>query len=268
MPNPNPYRKTSKLNIRTRNQDGKTVIDDVYFTAPYKITRPFYEGYGKLKIMVLAVSAGILEGDVQEITIDALEGTNTIITSQSYEKIFKMKDNDAKRNTRIYVSRDSFLKYVPLPTIPFADSAFTSRTDVELEDSSSKFIMSEIITCGRYARGEKFQYKYFKSLVSLTSKGRLLYRDNTVYKPKDFAMDSIGMFEDYTHLANILIFNFNIDDNILDQIRKIIDKSKAEGGVSYTWSKDVVVRILGNNAQFLEGISEKIIKSIEENEEE
>ncbi len=265
---PNPYRKTSELNIKMRNQDGKTVIDDIYFTAPFKITRPFYEKEGKIKLMVLAVSAGILEGDVQEINISALEGSKTIITSQSYEKIFKMKEADAKRNTSIYVSKDAFLKYIPLPTIPFADSAFSSCTNIELEDNSSKFIMSEIITCGRYARGEKFQYKYYKSLVNITKKGTLLYRDNAVFKPKDFAMDSIGMFENYTHLANILIFNFKADDNVLERIRKIMDESKAEGGVSYTWSKDIVVRILGNNSQFLEEISEKIIKAVEENKEE
>lgn len=264
----NPYRKTSQLNIRTGNQDGKTVIDDVYFTAPFKITRPFYEKDGTLRIMVIAVSAGILEGDIQEININALEGSRTVITSQSYEKIYKMKVHDAKRNTSIHVSKNAFLKYIPLPTIPFADSAFSSTTNIELEDSSSKFIMSEIITCGRYMRGERFQYKYYKSLVNITNKDKLLYRDNTIFKPKEFAMDSIGMFENYTHLANILIFNLNLDDDTIEQIRKIIDEFKIEGGVSYTWSKDIVIRILGNNSQFLEGISGKIIKTIEESREE
>lgn len=264
----NPYRKTSELNITTKEKYGRTIIEDVYFTSPFKITRPFYEDGGILKIMAIAVSAGIMEGDVQEINIKVLEGSKTLITSQSYEKIHKMKVEEAKRNTDIYIAKNAFLKYIPLPTIPFVNSAFSSTTNVELEDDTSKFIISEIISCGRYSRGEIFQYKYFKSLVNIFRKGKLLYRDNTFFRPRDFSIEGIGMLEDHTHLANILIFNFNIDDTAIDRIRQIIHHNKLEGGVSYTWSKDIVIRILGFNSQSLERVSEEIIKRIEEGKEE
>ena len=264
----NAYKNTSKLNITTDFRNGKTIIEDVYFTAPFKITRPFYEQNGALKIIVIAVSAGIMEGDVQEINIKALEGSDTIITSQSYEKIHKMKEEEAKRNTDIYISKNAFLKYLPLPTIPFANSAFSSTINVELEDDTSKFIISEIISCGRYSRGEIFQYKYFKSLVNVRKMGKLLYRDNTFFRPKDFDVEGIGMLENHTHLANILIFNFNLNQTIISEIRGIIEQNNADGGVSCTWSNDAVIRILGFNAQSLERISEKIIKTIEESREE
>ncbi|MDR7855237.1 urease accessory protein UreD [Tissierella sp.] len=264
----NSYKNTSKLNITTKGRNGKTIIEDVYFTTPFKITRPFYEKNGALKIVAITVSAGILEGDVQEINIKTLEGSNTIITSQSYEKIHKMKEEEAKRNTDIYISKNAFLKYIPLPTIPFANSAFSSKVNVELEDDTSKFIISEIIACGRYSRGEIFQYKYFKSLVDVRAMGKLLYRDNTFFKPKDFYVGEIGMLENYTHLANILIFNFDLSETIISEIRDIIEQNNVDGGVSYTWSKDVVIRILGFNSQSLERISERIIKTIEEGKEE
>lgn len=264
----NPYRKTSKLNITIIAKSGKTIIEDVYFTAPFKITRPFYEKDGGIKIIAISVSAGIMEGDVQEINIKTLEGSKATITSQSYEKIHKMKEEEAKRNTDIYISKNAFLKYIPLPTIPFANSAFNSTTNIELEDDTSKFIISEIISCGRYSRGEIFQYKYFKSLVNVRKMGQLLYRDNTFFRPKEFSIEGLGMLENHTHLANILIFNFNVNDKTIDKIRDIIERGKLEGGVSYTWSKDIVIRILGFNSQSLERISEDIIKTIEESKEE
>lgn len=264
----NSYKNTSKLNITTNSRNGRTFIEDVYFTTPFKITRPFYEENGALKIVAIAVSAGIMEGDVQEINIKALEGSNTIITSQSYEKIHKMKEEEAKRTTHIYISKNASLKYIPLPTIPFANSAFSSITNVELEDDTSQFIISEIISCGRYLRGEMFQYKYFKSLVTIKKMGKLLYKDNTFFKPEDFDVKGIGMLENHTHLASILIFNLNLTETIISKIRDIIEENNVDGGVSYTWSNDVVIRILGFSSQSLERISEIIIKTIEEGKEE
>lgn len=264
----NSYKNTSILSITTKGRNNKTIIDDVYFTAPFKITRPFYEKNNVLKIVTIAVSAGIMEGDVQEINIKALEGSNTLISSQSYEKIHKMKEEEAKRNTHIYVSKNALLRYMLLPTIPFANSAFSSKINVELEDDTSKFIFSEIISCGRYARGEIFQYKYYKSLLNIKKMGKLLYRDNTFFNPKDFYVDEIGMLENHTHLANILIFNFNLSENRINEIRNIIEQNSVDGGVSYTWSNDIVIRLLGFNSQSLEKVSEKIIKTIEERKEE
>ncbi|TJX12935.1 urease accessory protein UreD [Tissierella creatinini] len=264
----NSYRKLSQLQITTSLVDGKTAIEDVFFTSPFKITRPFYEKDGRLKIISILVSPGILEGDTQRIELKVLEGSKTLITSQSYEKIYKMKEDEAKRNTNIYVSKNADLKYTPLPTIPFADSAFNSITDIELEDDTSKFIMSEIISPGRYTRGEIFKYKHYKSLVNIRKRGKLLYRDNMFFKPEEYAINGIGMLENHTHLANILIFNYALDDKLLKMVRDKIEHNNMDGGVSYTWSKDVVIRILGFDSQSLELISGEIIKSIEEYKEE
>lgn len=260
----NPYKKTSKLLITTRGRGGQTILEDVFFTTPMKVTRPFQEADGALKIVTIAVSPGLLEGDVQELTFNILEGSNTIITSQSYEKIHKMKEHEAKRKIDIYVDKDASLKYVPLPTIPFAGSAFSSELKVELADNSSRFFMAEIVSSGRYARGEVFKYKYFKSEVTISKMGKLFYRDNTVFEPSGFDLQALGSLENHTHMATILIFNWNVDQVVLDNIREVLAKYQTDGGASYTWSRDVVVRIFGFSAQSLEHIIESVQNTIEE----
>lgn len=179
-----------------------------------------------------------------------------------------MIEEEAKRSIEIYVSKNALPKYLPLPTIPFANSAISTNINVELEDDTSKLILCEIISCGRYTRGEIFQYKYFKSLLNIKKQGKLLYRDNTFFGPKDFNVDDIGMLENHTHLATILIFNFHLCEARINEIRDLIEEYNVDGGVSYTWSNDVVIRILGFNFQSLERISDKIIKTIEERKEE
>ena len=74
--------------------------------------------------------------------------------SQAYEKIHKMENGFAQRSIEIEIDANSELIYNPLPVIPFKNSAFKNSLSVNLKDSSSKFILNEILTCGRvYSQG-------------------------------------------------------------------------------------------------------------------
>ena len=42
----NSFGKTSRLYLEASVKDGKTILSDVSFTAPYKVMRPFYEKKG------------------------------------------------------------------------------------------------------------------------------------------------------------------------------------------------------------------------------
>ncbi len=76
---------------------------------------------------------------------------------------------------------------------------------IHLEDESSRFFLMEIISCGRKASGERFRYRKYASKVSVWRSGSLIYRDNTRYEPEKMDMEGIGMYEGYTHMANIFL---------------------------------------------------------------
>ena len=61
----NKFGKLSRLSLRTGLRNGKTIIEDVAFTAPYKIMNPFPKKNGGISVMPLCASAGIMEGDRQ-----------------------------------------------------------------------------------------------------------------------------------------------------------------------------------------------------------
>jgi urease accessory protein len=257
----NSFGKTSILNISSIKKDNKTILDNIYFTAPFKIIKPFYVSDDYIKVMMLSASAGIMEGDTQSINIEIGNDTKVEVISQSYEKIHKMKIGKATRNCNIFVGKNAFLKYSPLPTIPFAESSFDSVMKIDLEDDTSKLVLIEIISCGRSAMGEKFLYNYYNSYIEVRKGNKLIYRDNTMYNPTLFNMNSIGMFEGYTHLANIVICNFHEEDKFIDIIRNLIEESdEAQGGVSKLQSNDIAIKILGNTSQNLINICEKIVK--------
>lgn len=255
----NKYIKTSKVNITTLNKYGKTILDDIYFTAPFKISPAFYKEDNSIKVIVMSASAGIMAGDTQEYNITLNDNTNIEVTSQSFEKIHKMEDGDSYRECNIIVGSNSLLKYKPLPTIPFKDSAFNSNMNITLKDKSSKLILVDIISCGRAACGERFEYKYYKSYTEVKCSDKLVYVDNTTYNPSIINLNNFGMFEGYSHLVNMLICNFDDSSEKLDLIREIIENNKeVDGGATLTQYKDVSIKIFGHSAQQLISISEDI----------
>ena len=179
----NRFGKISKVCLRAGVKDGKTILKDVYFTAPYKIMTPFDKPDGSIQVMPLCASAGIMRGDCQEFEYQVEEGAKLEILSQSFEKIHKMEGGSAERKIRIQCAPNSSLCYYPQPVIPFGGSAFDSDMEIKLSDESSRLFLLEIITCGRNAHEERFAYRRFSSKVRIYRDDHLIYRDNTRYEP-------------------------------------------------------------------------------------
>ncbi len=255
----NQYGKISEVRLRACKQGEKTMVADCFFTAPFKIMSPFYKK-DEMQVMLLTASAGIMEGDMQKLEIQVEEGAKMEMLSQSYEKIHKMEHSHATRETHLQVSKNAYLKYNPLPTIPFAESAFESTTNVYLEDKTSKFSMVEILSCGREARGERFQYRRYKNQVHIYVQDQLIYRDNTLYEPSRFPMEKMGFYEGYSHQANVLLFHCNCTTEWIEQVREEFAKlDNFTAGITRIASGDVVIRMLGESAQQLENVVERIL---------
>jgi urease accessory protein len=252
----NQFGKTSKLYLTAGVKNGKTILEDVYFTAPFKIMNPFYESKqndARMTVMCQTASAGIMEGDTQEHRITVRPGASMRFTSQAYEKIHKMKSGYASRKTEITVADHASLIYHPLPTLPFKDSAFESSVNVTLADKSSVFVMKEVLSCGRAARGERFQYRFYHNRIAISRGGELLYLDNTRYDPQQTDMEDTGMYEGFTHLGSLVMIRPDIPEDWIDSMRTRLDQAPdAEGGVTRIGNDGVVVRVLGKQADKLE----------------
>lgn len=253
----NKFGKTSRISLRTKASEGKTQLADISFTAPYKIMAPFEKKSGGISVMPLCASAGIMEGDCQEFEYYIGEGSDIEILSQSFEKIHKMKAGKATRSIKVNVEKNAVCYYYPQPVIPYAQSAFESKMEINLEDKTSKLFMLDIVSCGRSASDERFEYRLFSSKVEIRREGKLIYRDNTRYEPAKMDMEGMGMYEGYTHMANI--FLSSLDEDIQEEIWNILDnEEEVDGGVTRLSQGDLAVRIFGKRAQKLQEIAEKI----------
>ena len=291
MPMDNKFGKISRISACAALKDGRTILEDLSFTAPYKIMMPFEKENGGIQIMPLCASAGIMAGDSQEFSYHVKEGADLEVLSQSFEKIHKMDEGSAARTIEVQVDKNATLYYYPQPVIPFAQSAFDSKMTIHLEDETSRLFLLEIISCGRNAHDERFQYRRFSSKVLLYRGDKLIYRDNTRYEPDKMPMEGIGMYEGYTHMANLFLSKLCNRDNVdggketnidgmdikkqmnssgtgrtsdrtaelQEKIWQILDEdSEIDGGVTRLTTGDLALRIFGHRAQKLQQIAEKI----------
>lgn len=261
-PMTNRFHKTSTLSMHIRKGEARSLLEDVRFTAPFKVATPFYDAQDHMRVMTMSVSAGIMAGDRQEIDVTVERGARAEIGSQSFEKIHKMEEGTcAMRETKLHVASGALLIYAPLPTIPFAGSAFENATEITLEDASAQLFFSEIQSCGRAARGERFAYRYYKTLTRVRQGGRLVYSDNCIFDPAQTDMEGFCTFEGYTHLASFLLIGLGDSDEIMEQIRKIIEAiPDCIGGASVLECGAVCIRALANRAETLQSLEQAIKK--------
>ena len=294
----NRFGRTSELRLEAAVRDGRTVVLGMFATMPFKVMHPLALDTLSLpcrddsvagtdsrvrgaEVMVMSVSAGIMAGDRQLIDIEAGEGSVLRVTNQAFEKIHRMDDGaEARRETEIRVAPGAYLDYAPLPQIPFAGSAFSTRTRVSLADRSSAFIYSEILSCGRVARGERFAYRRYRNRVRIDVAGHPVFIDNTDYRPGgepgDMDMEGTGLYEGFSHLANLVLVNLGIDEARFAAVRAYLlgetgvigDAARADddaadtetvaGGITRLASGDCLVKVLGNRAQRLQQVLEGV----------
>ena len=260
----NKFGKISRISACAVQKNGKTILEDLSFTAPYKIMAPFEKANGGIQIMPLCASAGIMEGDLQEFSYRVKEGADLEVLSQSFEKIHKMENGSASRTISVQVEPHAILFYYPQPVIPFAQSSFSSSMTIHLADETSRLFLLEIISCGRNAHEERFQYRCFASKVLIYRGEKLIYRDNTRYLPDQMPMEGIGMYEGYTHMANLFLSRSEHADALLNEIRELLASDpEIDGGATTLSCGDLAVRIFGFRAQKLQQMAEKIKSSYE-----
>lgn len=255
----NIYGKDSLLKIETELKNNRTILKDSFFSAPLKIAKPFYDDrLNIMKLCMLNVSAGILAGDSYNIEIDVRKNSSLQVYTQSYSKVFQMKEGFAEQKLTISVEDGACFMYMPHPIIPYAKSNYMTTNIIKLKDTSSLFFR-DIISCGRYKRDEIFKFNKFKSNTKVYISKKLIFADNTVLEPEIQKLNAVGFYEGYTHQANVLIYNKRVNEQLKNKIVSFIDSyQNIECGVTITYSNFIVIRMLGKSSERLKLVTDDL----------
>lgn len=257
------FEKETILYIKAAVKDRITILEDVFFTAPYKIAKPFFDhDNGILELVLMSASAGTMQGDRYNIKVALAPFARAALRGQSYNKIHRMKKGFASQRNLFILKEGSFFDYAPRPCIPFQDSSYQTITDCHL-DSNSIFLYSEILACGKAKSGESFRFKQFRNRLCIYHGDELIYLENQYYDPACQNLQGIGFFEGYTHQATLGCFGDCITEKILDDLYGILHSTTGiDFGISQAYKHGIVVKILGDGGDFLEKVLSKLRERI------
>lgn len=148
------------------NKDGKTIIAKQFCQAPLQIQRALYpESFlpNMAYIYIASPSGGILQGDRYRTDIVLKKNATAHITTQGATRIYSMNSNSASHVFNITLDENSYLEYIPDQIIPYKDSRYYQKVEMNIHDTAT-ILYSEVLSPGRVAMGESFQYDicYFK----------------------------------------------------------------------------------------------------------
>jgi urease accessory protein len=238
----------SNLNIETIYKNGATSLGKSYFTPPFKIANITEDKKSEwLQLMLMSSSPGILDGDQYKIRIELRENSSLQLHTQSYQRLFNMKEG-AAQHMEVYLEKGSSFIYLPHPSVPHENSIFSATNKFYLGDSCN-LIWGEILTCGRKLNGEVFRFSSYRSISEVFIHDKLLIKEHLFMQPSLINPDSIGQLEGFTHQASLIsVRESHSTDSIYDYLSQ---QEEILFGVSVTAGNGLIVRMLGYKAEQL-----------------
>lgn len=240
------------LYLEQDTQNGKTSIKNQYYKVPLCIKRALYleETCPEMAyVYIISPSGGILQGDRFRTDITLSNNAKSHITTQSATRIYKMNKNFGTQIINLNVDENCYLEYIPDQIIPFKDSRFYQISNIRVHDTAT-CIYSEIITPGRVASSESFEYDVcYMKVKSFNHLNNLRLIDVAKLEPKKENIRTFGIMNNYDILGNIyiLIPKLHILE-IQNRINKVLDSSNSVVGGCSKLPDDngLVIRVLGN----------------------
>ncbi len=165
-----------KQGISLENGFRRTELERLFQEGSAHIRLP--EVYDTYTEAVLINSAGGLTGgDSLDWSIEAGEGTESAITTQSFEKIYRSLSGEAGITTRINIGEHARVDWLPQETILFNRSALRRELHVEMAETS-RFTGLEAVIVGRAAMGESVRNVSFHDRWRITKAGNLVHAED------------------------------------------------------------------------------------------
>ncbi len=233
------------------DKNSKTFIKNLKTKSPILVQRALYNDPQRSKkahIYLMSSAGGMLQGDILKININARKNTETYITTQAATKIYKSENRASNQDVKIVVENNSILEYLPKQIIPHKHAKFVQNVDIEI-DSSSILIFSEIISAGRIAYGEKFDFDSVKLRLNCTDNHcNLLFSESVNLEPTNKKIKLNLLFGNQNFYSTIYIISQKIDsEKLCLNIYDLFKTNSLIGCSQLPNNSGVVIRILSNS---------------------
>ena len=171
-----------QLRLHAAVRHGRTVLTDVYRTAPFHPAPVRYRG-DRAVVVLQEVSPGILPGDRLEAMASVDPGACLTVAAQGAARVYPSPHGVfARASTDLAVAAGGSLWWLPGALIPYRAACFESRVHVRLEPGAS-FALLDVLTPGRVAMGECAAYTRLDMRTRIDVAGKPVLIDRALLDP-------------------------------------------------------------------------------------
>lgn len=245
--------KVGILDLELQKDDtGKTIVTKQFSQVPLQFHRALYPENSLPEmayLYVISPSGGILQGDRYRIDVSLKNNAVAHMTTQGATSIYSMNSNFASQLLNITVDENCYLEYVPDQIIPNKNSRYYQKVNLKVHNNST-LVYSEILTPGRVAMGESFEYDicYLRTHCK-NQDDKIRFLENTKIEPKKQRLQDFGILGEHKIIGTVYILTKK--ENIIELENTINKDIRHTPLVSVGTSilpdeSGIIIRILGN----------------------
>lgn len=163
-----------------RASGARTVAETCIARSPLKLLMP--KNHGAFAWVFAAnFGGGLVDGDALTIRARVHTGAGALLGTQSAQKVYR-SPSGCRQELAADVADAASLVVLPDPVSPFAGARYSQATTLRLGASAS-LIFLDGVTCGRSARGERWDFARYASRTRIERAGELVLLDATLLDP-------------------------------------------------------------------------------------
>ncbi len=189
---------------------GRSILRDLERRAPLIVQQALYfdEAMPTMPCVYILSSGGPnVDGDRYEQHFIVRRDAFAHLATGAATKLAEMHHNFSALQQTFELEEESYLEYLPEPTIPCRHARYVADTTIRIDPTATLFY-AEIYAAGRkhFGRGESFDY----DLLSVCTRGERsdgtpLFREKFVIEPAKVDPASLGVMNGYELFANVLV---------------------------------------------------------------
>lgn len=227
--------RTGRLSLTIADREGRSYARRQFHEGALRVLRPHYlDGGGDVTYTIINPGGAYLGADHYEIDVETESDARLVLTTQSATKVYRTPQGPAVQDMTLRLRPRSVLEYLPDQLIVYRGGSYRQRTRVVMDPSAS-LVMAEVITPGWAPDGAPFGYDELRLRTRLDVAGgheqRPFAVDHLRVVP-DEATTSIGVMEGHTHLGQLLVADARVDDEVIDEVREIVERCRLRAAVS------------------------------------
>lgn len=216
-----------------------------------RIVRAFTGDDGAALVHLHNVSGGVLGGDHLVVEAELGSHARALLTTTGATRVYRQRTDQAEavQITRFVIRQGALLEYLPDPLIPFADARYRQTTQIELGPDAGLFYW-EVVTPGREARGEVFQYASLRLDLDILTPNRPIAVERVHLEPAQRPLSSLVRLGAYRYYATFYICRVGVAANIwlaletqlTELAQSLTERGEVVWGVSTLSAHGLVVR--------------------------